>query len=652
MSAVERPTAPRTVSGGSLEVPEKTLPAVLFETAARWGDKPAFLPGPGEAPVTWGEAARRVQEAAKGLLALGLQRGDRVAIVAETCPEWPLADYAILAAGGVTVTVFPTLTQEQTAFLLQDSGTRFAFVGTAALATKLAGAREAAPALEALVGVGPEKPESLGSVRFLPLDGLLDLGRRHAATFPRALEERLAGLRPEDVATLVYTSGTTGGPKGAMLTHRNFVASVAASVKALGLEPHPVALAFLPLAHVYQRQNAFLLTALGGAAAFSTPPTLAQDLPRVQPTLVASVPRLYERIHDQIERRVAGMLPHRRALFRAAAAFARERGRGLAEGREFTARERALHRLYDLLVYRRVRRLIGATRLQMAITGSAAIRRDLLEFFHGIGVPILEGYGLTETAAPTNVNLPGRFRAGTVGPPLPGVEQRLAEDGEILVRGPVVFLGYHNRPQDTAEAFVTIDGQAWFRTGDLGEFDDQRYLRIVDRKKELEVLDTGKKIAPVPLEERLKESPYVAEALVVATGRKYAGCLIQPDYAALLQWLGARGIPYDRTGVESGVDATGTTTVLSVGAAVLRHPQVLALYQQEVDRLNATLAPFEQVRAFRLVPAAFSVESGELTPTLKKRRRVILERHAALVEELFPEPEARKVRTPSPEARS
>jgi long-chain acyl-CoA synthetase len=356
------------------------------------------------------------------------------------------------------------------------------------------------------------------------------------------------------------------------------------------------------------------------------------DFKDTRPMVIASVPRLYERMYAQIVRKIEEDPPARQRIFHAAAQTAREYGRAISNGGTAPLGLRLRHRLFDALVYKKIREATGMTRIVYGTTGAAAIRPDLLYFFMGVGIPILEGYGLTETSAPSNVNPPSKFKPGTVGPPFPGMEMMLAEDGEILMKGPNVFQGYYKLPRETAEAF-TPDG--WFKTGDIGAFDEDGYLRIVDRKKELEVLSTGKKIAPVTVEEKLKLSPFVGEALLTATDRKFAGCLIQPNFDKLVAWADENGVRYDKELVVVKPDPTGVPTTYAVGRDLLDDPKVRALLQAEVDACNAKCADFEQIKAWELADHVFTMDRDELTPTLKKKRRVILKNYKPLVEKMF-----------------
>lgn len=623
-------------SGGPLDIPNETIAQMFHRVVRDHGDRVGFRSRPQKgqpfASYTWKEVDGIVREIANGLLSSGVQKGDRVAILSDTSMYWGLADYAILSTGGVTVTVYPTLTDEQTAYLFNDSESSVVFVEDQKQLEKVAKVDKTAKTVRRYVTLSPcTVPEAIAK-KTVSLDDLRSEGRDYAQANPGTLDERVTVGKPEDLATLVYTSGTTGTPKGAVLTHRNFMAAARAGRKVLEIPPGAQTVLFLPLAHCYGRLTMFFLTDVGGTISFSTPATLVPDLQDARPQIMTSVPRLYERMYAQIINKVNAGPENKQKIFHKAADTAREYGRALSDGGSPGFVLKLKHGLFDKLVYSKLREALGLTNLQVGLTGAAAIRPDLLYFFQGIGVPIYEGYGLTETSAPSNVNLPRKFKPGSVGPPLPGMEQTLADDGEVLMKGPNVFQGYYQLEQETAESF-TEDG--WFKTGDIGVFDEDGFLKIVDRKKELEVLNTGKKIAPVTVEEKLKNSPLVGEALLVATDRKFAGCVIQPNFDALVQWADKNGVAYDKSKVVVKPDPTGQPMTYSVGRDLVEDPKVLGQYQKAVDETNAKCADFERIRVFRLAEHAFTMDRDELTPTLKKKRRVITKNYQHLIDEMF-----------------
>ncbi len=626
----------RIVSGGALNLPEDTLASVFSRTVKAHGNRAAFRTrrngGTEFEDIPYTEAGKLVADTANGLLSLGMKHGERAAILADTSYQWMVSDYAILATSGVTVTVYPTLTADQIAYLLNDSGSRFIFIDSQVQLDKLKSVASTCKSLEGVITLfdGADAGD-LGKMTHSWKDFMAD-GESWGKANPTALEERTNATKPDDIATIVYTSGTTGVPKGAVITHKNFVAAYKSGAQTLRVHDGALTLALLPLAHCYQRMVCFLAVDLHGTIMFTTPPTLTADLPVLQPELMAAVPRLYERMYDGVLRAVDTAPPARQKIFHWAANVARDYGRAISNGGKPTGMQSFLHGIGDKLVYSKLREKLGASRMTHVVTGSAAIRPDLLYFFRGIGIPIIEGYGLTETAAPSNVNLHDKFKPGMVGPPLPGMQQKLAEDGEVLMKGPHIFQGYYNLESETKECF-TADG--WFCTGDIGVFDEDGFLKIVDRKKELEVLTTGKKIAPITVEEKLKVSKYVSDVCLTGTDQNVIGALIQPNFERLLSWADQNKIPYDQSKVSREKDPTGAVQVIAVGEDLTTNAKVLALFQGEVDTCNKELADFERIRVFRLVPNAFSIARDELTPTFKKKRRVIKAAYEGMIADMY-----------------
>ena len=629
-------------SGGPLDYPETTMARLFHETAAKNADKPGYkaraAKGQPFRTYTWRETQTSVDEVANGLLAEGLLPGDRFALVSETRMEWSLADFGILSAGGITVTVYPTLTADQIAYLLNDSGATGIFVEDQKQLDKLAKVAAQVKGLRRVVLFQPcTVPASLEKIT-TTLDAFRAQGRGYATANPTALARRLEAGKPDDLVTLVYTSGTTGTPKGAMLTNRNFISATKSARKlmelddALAKNPGATTTVFLPLAHCYGRIHLFMGVDMGVPVAFGSVSNLGEDFKDTRPFMIASVPRLYERMYAQIIKKVEEGPESRQKIFQRAADVARRYGKAVSNGGRAPFMLSIQHAIFEKLVYAKLRDAVGLPDLKAGTTGAAAIRPDLLYFFQGVGIPVLEGYGLTETSAPSNVNPPRKFKPGTVGPPFPGMEMTLAEDGEILMKGPNVFQGYYNLPKETAESFTE---DRWFKTGDIGAFDEDGYLRITDRKKELEVLNTGKKIAPVTVEEKLKLSPYVGEALLVATDKKFAGCLIQPNFDALVSWAGKNGVAFDKSKVIVKPDPTGVPTTYSVGRDLLDNPKVKALYAAEVATCNTQCADFEQIKVWDLAEHVFTMDRDELTPTLKKKRRVIAKNYAAHIDAMF-----------------
>jgi long-chain acyl-CoA synthetase len=569
------------------------------------------------------EAFEKIRDLSLGLTSLGMGSGDRVAIVSESRPEWLLADLAILAGGGVTVPIYPTLSAAQVRYILDDSGARIAIVSTRLQLDKLLEVRHQVPALQALV-VLDSSPAAAPSPSVLTFDDLEARGHsRMTATWGAGREFRdgARGVKPDQLATIIYTSGTTGEPKGVMLTHGNLVANLYAGAKALDVRQDDVALSFLPLSHAFERMVAYVYLFCGVTIVFAESfETIGRDIAMVKPTIITGVPRVYEKLHARIMEKGQGGSALKAALFRWAVGVGQLRGHAVLRGKQPGPLTSVRGALADRLVFGKIRDGLGG-RIRYLVSGSAPLPVPIAEFFYGAGLRVIEGYGLTETAPILTVNPANAPRAGTVGRAVEGVELRIAADGEILARGPNVMAGYYNKPEATAD--VLKDG--WFHTGDIGTLDHGGYLAITDRKKDLLVTSGGKKIAPQPIEAGLKRSPLVSEAVVLGDRRKYAAALIVPDFKALERRLQELGRPSQAAGDRGS------------RAALLARPDVVALYQEIVDALNRDLSQFERIKRIALLPAEFSIETGELTPTLKVKRKVVEDRWRGEIEKLYQE---------------
>jgi long-chain acyl-CoA synthetase len=566
----------------------------------------------GESTREWFE---RLRDLSLGLGAFGVTAGDRVAIVSESRPEWQLTDLALLAAGAVTVPVYPTLSAQQVQYILADSSARIAVLSDTAQLEKIQHVRHQLPQLQAiLLFEGEPAPDS----SIFTFASVVERGHARMVSewgVAREFRDAARRVRPGQLATIIYTSGTTGEPKGVMLSHGNLIANLIASQSVLEVGADDVALSFLPLSHGFERLVSYLYLANGVTTIFAESlETVRRDISTVRPTIVTGVPRVYEKMQSNILAGGAALPQPRRTLFnwgiRAGLARARKQLRSQTVGPILSFQSA----LADRLVFSAVRERVGG-RLRILVSGSAPLPVSVAEFFAAIGLPIVEGYGLTETAPVLTVNPQGAPRLGTVGRAIPGVELRIADDGEILARGPNVMSGYYNKPEATAEALR--DG--WFHTGDIGTLDADGYLTITDRKKDLLVTSGGKKIAPQPIEAILKRSPLVAEAVVLGDRQKFASALIVPDFAALerrLRDLGRSPTQDDR-------------------AALVRRDDVVALYDEIVDSLNRELSQFERIKKFRLLPREFSMADGELTPTLKVRRKTVEQNWRGVIEEIY-----------------
>ncbi len=590
-----------------------TLTDLFLEAVDRFGNATA-LRAPG-ADATWSrisydEVFRTARAAAGGLRSLGIGRGEIAAILSANRPEWAFADYACLCSGVRDVPVYPSLTASQIAYVLRDSGARAVFAEDLVQLDKLTEIRDRCPRLRHIVVFDSPSDPGDGAMAwsdFLRLDP--------DALDDDAFREAARAARPEDVATVLYTSGTTGNPKGVLLTHANIGSNVLACRPLLDVSDTDATLSFLPLSHVFQRMVDYLFFSVGCTIAYARDmTTVAEDLKIVRPTVVASVPRLYERVHDAVTgaRGIKGLL----AGWATSAALAH--ADAVLEGRTPGRWTRARKRLADALVFRRLRARVGG-RLRFFVSGGAPLSPDVNRFFFAAGLRILEGYGLTETSPVTHVNTFENFRIGTVGKAVPGTEARVASDGELHVRGPQVMKGYFNRPEATAEA---VDENGWFRTGDVGEIDADGFLRITDRKKDIIVTSGGKNIAPQPIENLLKLDPYIEQAVMVGDRRSFPSLLVVPDFERLNPWAAA-----------AGIDASDPL-------ALLRDARCQEFLGSRIRASLTGLASFETPKKAVFLATAFTIEDGTLTPTQKVRRKSVEERHGALVESLYDEANA------------
>ena len=586
--------------------PTVTIPSLLQRHLGGPGD-PVLFQTPTEQggweDVTASAFAADVTALAKGLVSRGIRPGDAVALMSRTRYEWTLLDFAIATAGAVSVPIYETSSPSQVAWILQDSGAHLVLVENAGH--------------EAVVHRAVRQEELDGVEAVLQIDGggLTTLRADGANVSDERLREQTQARRKDDVATLIYTSGTTGRPKGCELTHANFVDLADNALSTLGHIVHEGSstLMFLPLAHVFGRYIALLAVA-AGATVGHTPDlkNLLPDLASFRPTFLLVVPRVLEKVYNGAQQKADDS--GKGKIFAAAARTAEDYSRASLSGRRVPLGLRLRHALFDKLVYGTLRQAMGG-RVGHAVSGGGPLGERLGHFFNGIGVTVLEGYGLTETTAPIGVNTPEKIKIGTVGRPLPGDGVRIAEDGEILAKGVCVFRGYHGREDLTAEAF-TPDG--WFRTGDVGELDEDGFLRITGRKKEIIVTAGGKNVIPALLEDQIRAAAVVSQCVVVGEGRKFVGALVTLDEEALPGWLRRHHRP------------EGTTP-----EQLREDPELLAEIQAVVDRANESVSHAEAIKKFRVVPTDFTEASGHLTPSLKIKRAVVLKDFAAEVDALY-----------------
>jgi long-chain acyl-CoA synthetase len=559
-------------------------------------------------PISSTQLYRNVVGAANGLRQWGIGKGDRIAILSENRPEWSTADFGILLLGAVTVPIYATLTPEQTAYTLRDSGAAVVFVSTEKQLQKIQSI------------LGQTELRKIVVMDRVKIPGELALSCVLMERFTDPLSDNLNteidslahSIRPDDLATIIYTSGTTGVSKGVMLTHGNMSSNIEGWLPGFDFHPNQVSISFLPLSHVTARSVDFGLLSQGVTLAYcpfieNLPTTLLE----VRPTTCVSVPRVYEKIYAKTETTAQGF--PKRNIYQWALLVGRASKAEILSGRIPGSLS---WKLANKLVFSKIRQGLGG-RVETFISGGAPLGRDLAEWFATVGIRIHEGYGLTETSPVIAVNTPAHHRIGTVGKMLSNVEVRIAEDGEILVRGPSVFKGYWNRPEETQNAFEN----GWFKTGDIGDIDADGYLSVTDRKKELIKTSGGKFIAPQPIENSLKINPLVGAAVVVGDKRKFACVLIVPNFALLEDWAKNNGVAF-----ASRIE-------------LIANSAVQILYEEIVARANEKLARFETMKRVVLIPDEFTPENGALTPTMKLRRRVVEERYRNQIEEVYAQAE-------------
>lgn len=537
-----------------------------------------------------------------GLLKLGIQKNDKIALISPNRPEWNFVDLGAQQLGAVTVPMYPSITIEDYRYIFHDAGVKLIFVGTQDLYNK---AKEASKELDGLLGIY-SFDQLAGVAHWTEVTQLAD-------NEPvEQLEPYKAAVSTEDLLTLIYTSGTTGVPKGVMLTHRNIVSNIESVMSYVPIHAKERALSFLPLCHIYERTVLYLYMRLGvGVYYAENMETIADNLREVKPMVFTTVPRLLEKVYDKIVSKGHELTGVKRALF----FWALNLGLRYDPTRPMGWWYDQQLKIARKLIFSKWQEALGGN-VRLICSGSAALQARLSRIFWAAGIPVAEGYGLTETSPVITSSMvePIDFRIGCVGTVIPGVEVKIADDGEILAKGPNVMKGYYNKPEATAEA---IDANGWFHTGDIGEFVEGKYLKITDRKKEIFKTSGGKYIAPQLIENHLKESMLIEQAIVVGEGQKFASALLVPNFEELKKFCDASGVEW------------------SSPAVVLKNQQVLAKYQAELDLVNSRLAQYEKIKKFSLLPILFSIEGGELTPTLKLKRKIITAKYQQLIDAMY-----------------
>jgi long-chain acyl-CoA synthetase len=591
-----------------------TLPAMFQKSVTRFPDTPALM---GKVKgvyrsKTYRQMAQEVREVAKGLISLGVKSKDHVALLSENRPEWATSDMALAHIGAVNVASFPNIPASQVEYIISDSGSRLIVVSP----TQLKKALEIRDRNTKLRIIAMNTPPN-DATDIMTLDEVKRLGD-HSPESDNEFERRVQETLPGDWASIIYTSGTTGNPKGVVLSHYNFVSNVEAAREVLHFQPGEILLSFVPLNHVMGRlADNYLPLSTGSTIAYvESLLRLRQNLQEVKPHYMLLVPRVLEIFHDSLLANISKEPAKRQRIFNWALSVGKECCDQMAKRWGVSFPKSVLWSVADLLVYRKIRSRLGIQRLKFFFSGGAPLPHQTAEFFCALRINIMEGYGLSETSPLVTVNPSGLLKYGTVGRPVRGVKVKLDDSGEILVRGPNVMQGYYNKPLDTAEA---IDEDGWLHTGDIGQFDEDGYLRITDRKKNLIVLTNGKKVAPQPIENRLTESPYITHAIVLGDKRSTVAALLVPAYERIKDWVSSNGFAID----------------LDDKAALATHPEVVLLMKNEIERLLPDLADFEKIRKFSILSEELNIDNGSLTPTLKVKRDVLMERYKDVIDEMY-----------------
>lgn len=590
---------------------EKTIPELFFENVDRFSERVALMSKRGG---VWEKKSYRkvgniVRKLSLMLNAWGVRKGDHVAIISENREEWVITDMAIISIGAVNVPIYPTLSEEQIRFILEDAKPRILFLSGEELYGKI---EKIGYRFEEVVAF--EQFQTDGVVFFQDLIKDADrINEDSLATFTSLMKE----VSPDDLVCINYTSGTTGKPKGVMLTHRNFVFDILNSTKIVKIVPEDRFLSFLPLSHVLERMGGYYTPFLCGASiAFAESlEKIVENMKEVSPTILVSVPRLFEKIYSGVLTNIESASRLKKKIFHWSVRAGKLRIKKEVGGAKLNALERFKLSVADKLVFSKLREFTGG-KLERFISGGAPLSKEIAEFFWAAGMKIYEGYGLTETAPVLTLNGPGRVRLGSVGKAIPGTEIKIARDGEILVKGGQVMKGYYKNEEATREV---IDGEGFFHTGDIGYLDEEGFLFITDRKKNIIVTAGGKNVAPQPVEDAIKQSPYIAEAILVGDGRKFISALIVLDRENIRGWALENGVemePYER---------------------FVRDERLVEFISKEIERRTERFSNFERVKKFRILPRDLTMEENELTPSLKVRRRVVLEHFADVVDEMYRE---------------
>lgn len=570
-------------------------------------------------PISYDEFKEQTDDFAYGLASFGVRESDKIAIISENRPEWVYSDMAILSLGAIDVPLYPSLTAESVEFIMNNSESKGIIVSNKFQLTKFLKIRNNCKSVEFIIILN-EKDFDPSVNKLFTFKQVQELGKNYKREKPDLLKDSIEKVKPEDICTIIYTSGTTGEPKGVVLTHNNILSNVKAALQTFPIGETDIFLSFLPLCHIFERMGGYYTAfSSGGTICYAESiETVAQNLIEIKPTIMTTVPRLFERIHSKIIKNVESQPEKKQKIFN----WAIEIGKQYAKAKKQKKVSFALaakHKIADKLVFSKLREKTGG-RLRFFISGGAALPKDLGEFFEAVGILIIEGYGLTESSPVISANRLDDYKFGTVGKPFPGVEVKIAPDGEILAKGPNIMQGYYKNPKET-EATLK-DG--WLYTGDIGEFDSEGFLKITDRKKHLFKTSAGKYIAPTPIENLFLASKYIDQFVLVGDRRMFLTALIVPDFEALKEYADTHNIKYNDV-----IDLT-------------KDEKIYKLLESELNQMQRTLANYERVRKFALLDRPFTIETGEITPSMKIRRKYIEERYGELIEKMYESLEKKK----------
>ena len=598
----------------------ETSPSIFRDTVRKQGNRVAMRKKEYGLwhDISWNEYFSLVTYVGSALISLGLEKGDCASIIGDNCPEWVIIDMAIQCAGGVAVGVYATNAWEQVEYVIENSESKFLFVENEEQLDKWLHFRDRVPHLKKVIVWDLEGLRHFEDPMVMTYDELLEMGREAAERDPGLFEKRMDGVEPDDVSTLIYTSGTTGPPKGAMLTNRNLIWMGRAITSDNPMDKSDEVMSFLPLCHIFEQLFSVLGHITHGFVVnfIESPDTVADNMVEISPTVGYAVPRIWEKYSSAIYIRMSDATWFKKIVFHVAMKIGQQRATLMMNFKKVPLYLEALYRLAHFAVFRKLKERLGFDRMRIAYSGAAPISPEVLHFFQSLGVNLVEGYGQTEGTGVTCVSRVGRVKFGTVGPPLTGTEVRIAEDGEILVRSPSVFKGYFKNPEATADTLK--DG--WLHSGDVGEIDEDGYLKITDRKKDIIVTAGGKNITPQYIENKLKFSPYINDAVVIGDRRKFLSCLIMIDEDNVVKY------------------AQDNKVQFSTYKDLTRNPEILKLIQGEVDKVNESLSRVEQVKKFTILPKKLYEEDGEVTPTMKVKRKYVNEAFADLIEGMYKGP--------------